>query len=603
MSEADDGHRDFGWPVWAGRIGIGLVQGLALWGLIECWKHHLWPATQPTLYAAVLLAAAFGPLIIHAGLGRMRPLTLAVLTVALALCAAAFAWHDVARQVIAPSPGEGATAPTSGFAIFLFSAAFMFIGHHLAAPADAARRWIAPYQAYFDTAWKNAVQLALSLAFVGVLWAALLLGAQLFKLIGIHAFADLIQKSWFALPVTTTAFAAAVQLTDVRIGLIRGIRTVGLVLLSWLLPLMTVIAAAFLVALPFTGLRPLFATKTATAILLSAAAALIILINAAYQDGEQKRTPVVLRLAARLASVCLIPLIAIAAYALFQRVNQYGWTPERIEATACVVVGAGYAIGYTVAASGLLGPWMKPLERVNVGMALLAMAAIFVLFTPIADPARLSVDDQVGRLLSGSVTPEKFDYRFLRFDSGRYGREALDRLRAIKGAGRNAIIALSANAALQAHNPWEPVTVVKPLIQRLTVFPAGAVAPQSFIDQAGVRDSPISQPVAQARCQDDAQSRCDLYLLDIDGDHVPEVLLTPNVRAGDPPSSMRLQVFKQAAGGAWGRIGDLVVECAESSAAMRKGEFQLVKPKGFDVQAAGNVYSLQPDQPANCATH
>ena len=599
MSDADEAQPDIGWRIGWARIGIGLAQGLTLYALTECWKHHLWPSDTPSLFAAVALACGFTPMILLAGLGRMRAVTLAVLVAAMALSVGLFAWHDVARQ--AHERIDAAYRATPGVEVFLFSAVFVFIGYHLTAPADAARRWIAPHEAYFDTAWKNAVQLALSVAFVGVMWAALLLGAQLFRLIGIAAFAEIIGEPWFTLPVTTTAFAAAVQLTDVRIGLIRGIRTVGLVLLSWLLPLMTVIAVAFLLALPFTGLKPLFATKTATAILLSAAAALIILINAAYQDGAAQRTPTILKLAARAAGVCLTPLIAIAAYALFERVNQYGWTPERIEATACVVVGAGYAVGYGVAASGLIGGWMKPLELTNVAMAVLAMLAIFLLFTPIADPARLSVNDQVGRLLGGAVTPEKFDYRFLRFNSGRYGREALDRLKALKGAGRNAIIALSADAALSKTEPWEPVSVVKPFIQRLTVYPAGVAAPQSFIDQVTSRAAGVDQPVSQARCQEDADSRCDLYVLDVDGDKKPEVLLTPATRSDNKPSSMRLQVFKQGADGAWGRIGDLVVECAESTAAMRTGAIQLVPRKDLDIKAGGQAYRLEPQLEWKCA--
>src|SRR5205085_12120254 len=140
-------------------------------------------------------------------------------------------------------------------------------------------------------AWKNAVQLALSIAFVGVLWAGLLLGAALFSLIGVKGFEQLLEKRWFLLPVTATAFAAAVQLTDVRLALIRGVRTVGLMLLSWLLPLMTLIAAAFLVALPFTGLAPLFATRRAAVTLLAASAGLILLINAAYHEHDPATTP------------------------------------------------------------------------------------------------------------------------------------------------------------------------------------------------------------------------------------------------------------------------------------------------------------------------
>ena len=72
--------------------------------------------------------------------------------------------------------------------------------------------------------------------------------------------------------------------------------------------------------------------------------------------------------------------VAIAAFALSLRVGQYGWTPDRIEATAACVIGAGYALGYAAAALPMLGPWMRLLERVNVVMALVVMATALALF-------------------------------------------------------------------------------------------------------------------------------------------------------------------------------------------------------------------------------
>ncbi|WP_262423631.1 DUF4153 domain-containing protein [Brevundimonas denitrificans] len=75
--------------------------------------------------------------------------------------------------------------------------------------------------------------------------------------------------------------------------------------------------------------------------MLSAAAALIILINAAYQDGEPDGAPpVVLQWAARIAGVLLVPLIGLALWGLALRIGQHGLTPERIIAAACVLVGA-----------------------------------------------------------------------------------------------------------------------------------------------------------------------------------------------------------------------------------------------------------------------
>ena len=65
------------------------------------------------------------------------------------------------------------------------------------------------------------------------------------------------------------------------------------------------------------------------------------------------------------SSVALLPLVALAAYGLWLRVDQHGWTPERIFAAACVLVAACYALGYLVSAA-LSGLRLRGLEATNV---------------------------------------------------------------------------------------------------------------------------------------------------------------------------------------------------------------------------------------------
>src|SRR5262249_55981715 len=163
-----------------------------------------------------------------------------------------------------------------------------------------------------DVSWKQGIQLALAACFVGAFWAMLWLGAEMFQLINIEFLADLIKKGWFAAPATTLVFAYALHVTDVRAGLVRGKRALALNRLSWLLPVMTLMTVAFLLALPFTGLEPLWSTRSATGILLAAAAALIFLINDAYQDGGIENAAVaIVRHAGTVAALALVPLVAL----------------------------------------------------------------------------------------------------------------------------------------------------------------------------------------------------------------------------------------------------------------------------------------------------
>jgi len=571
------------------RLGVGFAQGVGLWLLSEAYARHVWPGGPPAVFGAALLQIVFVPMIVIGGLGRIRPITLAVWAIAAALVLAVFAWHDLDANIW----GEGSSSlmRSPAVPVFIFGAIFIFVGHHLVGPADEARRVIAPYPVYFDWAWKDAVQVGLSAAFVAVLWGALGLGAELFKLIGIDAVQKLVTKPWFAAPVTGFAFAGAVQLTDVRVGLIQGVRTVGLALLSWLLPVMTAIVLAFLAALPFTGLAPLFDTRSGASTLLAASAVLIVLTSAAYQDG-QAPVPVVLRYAGRAAGLALVPLVLIAVYALALRVGQYGLSPARIEAIACAVVAAGFAVGYAIAAIRRKTTWMRPLELTNVIMARVVMLLIMLLFTPIADPARLAVDDQVGRLLSGKTAPDKFDFEFLHLQAGRYGTDALARLAALKGSPRNLAIAGGASASIKSMAAI-PTPPGPPLSQVITVYPAGAAVPKSFLAQ--VAKGPLG---GHSTCLGEVQLGCEVYLFDFEGVGSREVAVSDP--SSQTTSYLPLEVFRRDASGAWTKSGEIAVRCADSIAALRAGRLALAPSSWRDVHLAGRSFAFSPVETQSC---
>jgi hypothetical protein len=480
----------------------------------------------------LLIVSLYLPLVLLAAVGRLRLRTLGIWAAVAAAILALLALHDITRQ----TAGQGTQLT---FGLMAFGATALFIAHHLIVPADRERRLFATYATYFDVAWMAGVQLALSVAFAGAFWLLLFLGAALFNIIGLSFLEDLLRETWFAIPVTFLVFAVAVHLTDVRDGLIRGVRTVALMLLSWLLLVMTVLAAGFLAALPFTGLEALWETGNATSLVLAAAAALIILINTAYQDGRPDNLPpLVLRFAVRVAAVLLTPLVVLAVLGLSLRIGQYGLTPDRIIAAACALVGIAYAAGYGWAALSPFwrkGDWMRPLERTNIWTALLTVGVILLLFSPALDPARLSVMDQVARLERGAVTPDKFDYRFLRFESGKAGQAALERL----ARSDNAAIAARARAAQTDDRLYQPAVVpVRPLPAasdiRIRVYPSSATLPASFTGQY-----PRLVEVL-GHCTD--EHVCAARLIDLDRDGSEDVLIARQTT---------IAVFKREPGGLW----------------------------------------------------
>lgn len=554
------------------RLAIGLVQGVALYLLHQSVEAKVWPSTEPVLFEALAYVWVMVPIVLLGGLADMRRPTLAVWALLAAALSAGLAAHDVLRE----AAGE-ADRPLH-FTVGVFVAVGLFIAHHLIQGADTARRPIAPYPVYFDAASKHAVQLGLAVAFTGVFWLVLHLGAALFKLIGLTFLETLIRQEWFAVPGTTVAFAAAVHLTDVKAAVIRGVRTVGLTLLSWLMPLMGLIAVGFLAALPFTGLKPLWDTGHATALVLSAAAVLIVLLNAAYQDGEDERTPTVLKWAGRVTALTIAPLVAVAAYGLWLRIGQYGLTPERVVAAACVLVGAFHAVGYAIAAVKP-GPWLKPLESTNVATAFVALAVLIALLTPVADPARIAVADQVRRLESGKIAPDKFDYGFLRFDGAKWGRAELERMKADTTGPNAKLISEKAAEALKLEHRYERDQVAPPAFNpaKVTVWPKGRALPDSFVKQAWDRKDGFS-PCVQG------ESDCDAFFADLDGDGTEEILLSPGYQVA---------VYRLA-DGRWSKIGDLRAGgCKGVLEGLKAGNFKTAEPRWKDLEVAGVRLGLQ----------
>lgn len=578
MSIDEDWNAAAGRKLLMTRLGIGLAQGLLLYGLSELAERKLWPMTDPPVFIAlVVMLLALGPVLLS-GLGALTRRSAIIWAAVAAAVTGAIGWNEGGRLL------EGFETIPSPL-VMLGVLVGLFIAHSLIVAAARDRGRIATYPTYFDVSWKHGVQLALALVFTGIFWAVLGIGAALFGMIGVKAFAETIAERWFAIPASALAFAGAVHLTDVRLGLIQGVRTVALTLLGWLLPLLAGLTLAFLAALPFTGLAPLWKTGSAAAILIGAGASLILLINAAYQDGgREKPLPVALQWAMRLGGLLLLPLTVLAGYALWLRIGQYGLTIERIIAVAGVVVGACYALGYAVAAV-LPGPVMRRLEPTNVATSFVGLAVLLALLSPVADPVRLSVDNQVSRLLAGKVKPADFDFDYLRFSSGRLGAEALDRLS--KAGGDIGRLAREAQARDNRYEPKPPEPDAVQPLAGIKVYPAGKAAPESL----------KSQWVALAgrECEKDGHA-CEMFLLDLNGDGQDEALI------GAPQSILAVLAFEAPDG--WSHQGTLTPsECGraeEALAAMRAGRMTAKPNRWSGIEVDGMVLPITPNSGGNC---
>jgi hypothetical protein len=592
------------------RGAAGLLQGLALYLLYQAAESQVWPATDGLLFAPLVVIGWLLPVVVLMGVANMRPRTLAIWSACAALLLAGLTVHDVLRDPERigslgsiwtfwnPMRGSPDLRIWPSSRLFPAILLILFVSQTLIVAADADRKLIGSYPRQFEAAWKHAVQLGLSLIFVGLFWLLLALGAGLFNLIKLDFLGRLIQHRWFAMPATALAFACAVHVTDVRAGIVRGVRTLIHVLLSWLLPLMALFAAGFLASLPFTGLAPLWSTRFASSLLLTAAFVSVLLINSTYQDGESDGgTPRLLRWAASLAGLLLVPLVALAGYALALRIEQHGWTSDRIFALASSAVAASCALGYAGAVIRR-GAWLKGIERVNIVAAFIALAAVLALYTPIADPARISVRDQMARLESGRTSATEFDYAYLRFEGGRYGQAALERLKEMPTGPNAADIRRKAEAALTLKNRWDrgsnPPTAQN-LAQHIAVYPEGRTLPDSFVrqDWSLVTDQRWMLP----QCLVDGGAQCDAFLLDLSGNGIEDILLIDITAA-----AVRAAVFRQDRDSKWQMDGTVPggLWCPNVREALRAGKFKIVPAAFNDIDVGGYRVHVATNGPTKC---
>jgi hypothetical protein len=587
--------------VMAARLALGLVQGLLLYWLYAASRDVAWPATAPYLMVPLLTVLLILPVLLVSSLGHLAPRQAVAWLLAALAVLLVLALHDVWRGANSyPFLSNWDTKPvfSPSMLLVVFGCVFFFIAHALVLAGAQDCKRIASYNTYFEVAWKLAIQLLFSAFFVGALFLVLYMGANLFMLVKLRFLHELLEESWFNVPVICTAFSCAMHVTDVRPSIVRGIRTLLLVLMSWILPVAVVLVTGFLCTLPFTGLTALWETRHATSVLLFTAAVLLVLINAAFQNG-QAIVALPLRVGARTAAILILPIVMVGIYALGLRVVQYGWTSDRVIAAACLLVASSYAIGYLWAAYQY-DTWLRPLAMVNIFTSFLVLAVLLALFTPIADPARIGVQSQMARLAKGKILAAKFDFRYLRFEGGRYGKAALEELKRSTGAEATLLQReASAAQALDLKQRWQPPvrsTAPVSVAANLTVWPAGAQLPASFVAQKW----DAMQDDRKPDCLTSKDGKCDAFILDLGGDGKQQVLLVAKSYASQG------RLFAAGADGNWTVVATMSYRdttCKQVIEKLRKGEFNLVDRPYKDLNVGGRrvEFEISPTPEDECS--
>jgi hypothetical protein len=428
------------------RIGISLGQGALLWWLYDRVEHDLWPKDQMGWLVALVAAAVLVPGAHYLIADLPQPRRQLQVLAGLALLALGLGWHHGAWG--ADEPYDAPIAFAVPLAVLVFHA-LPFV------QAVLTRGFVRPrYEDLFQFAWRNALLIALGCVFAGVFWLLLALWGVLFQMLGVEFFRKLFTSSPFAIPATTVAVGVGVQLAGSVERLQSALRQQLLALLKWLTPLATLILVLFTVTLVAKS-PELFAEqrRAISAVwLLWLVAVTVALLNSAYQDGrEDTPYPRWLGNVIRVAAVLLLPVALLAVYALAIRLDRYGITVPRAWGLLVALIALIYAGGYAWA-SVRKGPWMGGIGAVNVAVALFTIAMLTIMLTPALSPERLSAASQYRRALAESTDDA---YVYLRFQSGRYGRERLKQLAAIEGAPNAEDIRARAGRQLQRKERWE----------------------------------------------------------------------------------------------------------------------------------------------------
>lgn len=417
MSEQHGEHGE--WPlrpwVLAGLLGFA---GL----MIYLFAGEAGPDTRVGWRAAAAAFFFFGGIALAFTLDRDRWRGPAIFAGLAGLVMAGLAWRAVGAGDSLPDPEYGFMAGViaTGLALPLFQAGF----HRT--------RWATPYRAIHHHVWTDAICAAGSLAFVGASWLLLLLLSELFRLLKIDLLRDLIDNAWFGWTWSGAAFGAALGVLRNEIGILSTLKRVVMVVLSILAVPLAVGLLLFLVAMVLSGPEVLWAaTRNATPILLLCAAGAWVLANAIVRDDDAEISANrLLRAAALVLTLVVLPLTVFAAISLGTRVSQHGLSPERLWGLVAIAVATAYGLAWFV---GVLrgwrsGGWRENVRRANLHLAVVISGVALLLALPILDFGAISTRDQLARLERGKVDAKDFDYSALRWDFGDAGRRALARL-------------------------------------------------------------------------------------------------------------------------------------------------------------------------------
>lgn len=442
------------------------------------------------------------------------------------------------------------------------------------------------YSDFYDKNWHNALTLLLVFVSNGLFWLVLFLWAELFELIGIRFFDRLFfNTDWFIAVAVGVVSASAAVLARVQVRLILALQKLLTLIATGLLPLMAALALLFIGALPFVGFEAISARISAAGLLTTLALLLLFLVTIVWHPQR----PVLpyfapLRGMVRLAVAISPAYPVLAAWALYLRISQYGWTPERLYGVLITTVALVWAVGFCVSVVFNRREPQKIQAYVTPAAGLLSLAFLILIHTPVLDPWRISVASHMARYQDGRITADQVSLYMLS-NAGRKGREAMLTLQNDPQFIANPKRQREVMGLLSGSRDGAGRMTAEMLEKQIQLAP-GMARPDKALWQAM-----LSNQYRFESC-DSAQSNCLLMPLDLNGDGKPEAVLYQF-------TDRTIMAYTQTdtgwriAGDAWKMPEGLTRE--ELDRALRQGKVKSVVKPWADIEIFGERVDMSYD--------
>ena len=381
------------------------------------------------------------------------------------------------------------------------------------APTDAF------YRDFNDKNWHNALTFLLVFVSNGLFWLVLFLWAELFKLIGISFFDRLFFNSdWFISVAIGVVSASAAVLARMQVRLILALQNLLTLIATGLLPLMAALALLFIGILPFVGLEAVSARISAAGLLTTLALLLLLLVTVVWHPQRQKLpyfSP--LREMIHLAVIIAPAYPVLAGWALWLRIAQYGWSPERLYGVLITIVALVWTVGFCLSVLFYRRDPQRLQAHITPATGLLALIFLVLVHTPVLDPWRISVESHMARYQDGRINADQVSLYMLS-NTGRKGREAMQMLQNDPQFISNPKRQREINGLLSGNAGGAGKMTAAMLEKQIQLAP-GMARPDKALWQAM-----LSNQYRFESC-DSAQSNCLLMPLDLNSDGKPEAVL------------------------------------------------------------------------------